>query len=474
MNITKRSDLVETLLRAVGGTTNISYVQHCATRLRFSLKDRGAVNREAIDGSEGVLGSQWSNGELQVIIGPSVGDVYRALCSSAGLERQDPVNETLVGDVPSRQKTRLKVGDIITFITSCVVPVLPIIFGASFVKIIVLLMDMLNVGVGSGTYQVLTMAGDAGFYFLPIFIGANTAKVCGASQALGMLMGAILVHPTLISASAGGTTLDVYGIPVTLVNYSSSFLPALIGVWIMSYVQKFVGKHSPSSLRTILEPLLTILVMLPVLLCIVGPLGSILGQYLGDAVIWLYGTLGFVGVALMAALCPLIVSSGMHLALLAYAITQFTAQGHESLVFVTGIIATFALGAAALGVFIKSKSASIKATSLGAFVAAVAGGVSEPSLFGVALAFKTPLYATMIGGALGGAVAGIGHASAYSITSSSIWNLVAFLPGGVENFLWELAGVVIAFIATLALTLVLYKDAEDANSTTSVEPREER
>lgn len=359
--------------------------------------------------------------------------------------------------IESTQK-KWSVNAVIEYISGSVAPILPILIGTSFVKIVVLLMDTFRWGINSGTYQVLTFVGDTGFYYLPVFVGGFAAKKLNTSIPLGLLMGAILIHPSLIDAVNKSAPLSVYGIPLTLVNYSSSFFPILMSVYVMSKIEKIIRNFSPESLKAILVPFLTIMIMLPISLCILGPIGTVMGTYLGNVLIWIYEKLGFVGVAILGALSPLIVASGMHMTLVVYAITLFGEYGYEPLVFVTGIIVALCQGAACLGVSIKSKDKNIKQNAFASFLTASIAGITEPALFGITLRYKKPLYAAMIGGAIGGAIAGIGSVKTYGLISSSVWNIVAFLPGGTSNFIWMIAACIAGFIVSFVCTLYLYKE----------------
>lgn len=446
-------EMTEKIMEFLGGKDNVSFVAHCVTRLRFNVKDIDLVEKEKIDRIDGVSGSQWFGKQYQVIVGGKVDEIYETLCNKFGFEQQKKIDENL-----DEKKGKFSFNSVIEYIAGSVSPILPVLIGCSFVKIVVLLMDSFNAGVGGGTYQVLTFVGDAGFYFLPVYVGATAARKLGLNMGIGMLLGAILIHPSLLEAVNSGNVLNVYGIPMTMVNYSSSLLPILLSVYIAYWINKYIIRYSPESLAAVLVPFLTIMIMLPIELCAVGPLGTVLGTYLGNAIVWIYETMGFVGVALMAAFAPLIVASGMHMTLVVYAIGLFMQYGYEPLVFVTGIIAAFCQGAACLGVFTKTKNKNIKSTAMASFVSAAVGGITEPALYGITLKYKKPLYAAMIGSAIGGAIAGIAKCKAYGLVSSSIWNVMAFLPGGTANFVWMIAACVVGFAITFVLTTILYKE----------------
>ncbi len=445
-------DISQQIVECIGGKDNVTFFTHCVTRLRFNVKDIDLINEEKVKKIKGVSGCIWFGEQFQIVVGSKVDDIYSKICQMYGFQEEKKLIEVT--------KKKWSINAVIEYISGSVAPILPILIGTSFVKIVVLLMDTFEWGVNSGTYQVLTFVGDTGFYYLPVFVGGFAAKKLNTSVPLGLLLGAILIHPSLIDAVNNSTSLNVYGIPLTLVNYSSSFFPILMSVYVMSKIENIIRRFSPESLKAILVPFLTIMIMLPILLCILGPIGTIMGTYLGNALIWIYEKLGFVGVAILGALSPLIVASGMHMTLVVYAITLFGEYGYEPLVFVTGIIVSLCQGAACLGVSIKSKDKEIKQNAFASFLTASIAGITEPALFGITLRYKKPLYAAMIGGAIGGAVAGIGAVKAYGLISSSVWNIVAFLPGGISNFVWMLIACIVGFVVSFVCTLYLYKDQQ--------------
>ena len=236
--------------------------------------------------------------------------------------------------------------------------------------------------------------------------------------------------------------------------------PALLSVAVMAPIEKFIAKHSPDSIRSITEPFLTMLIMIPLALCLLGPIGAFLGQFISEAIIWLYETVGFVGVAVFAGLCPLLVMTGMHASLMPYLMNSFALLGWEPIVLTGMIISNINQGVACLAVAIRSKDANLKATAAGGAVTAMVGGVTEPAMYGVNLKLKTPLYGAMIGSTIGGAVAGIGKAVAYSITGSAglLGGIPVYLQGGMSNVIWMVAGITAGIVATFAATVVLYKE----------------
>ena len=452
----KYQEMADQIGALIGGKENVTFFTHCITRLRFTFKDDSKVDLEAIKKLPGAVGAQWSNGQLHIIIGQSVGDAYDLICQKYGLGAEAAVDENL----DAVQKKKFSVATVLDYLSGSIAPLIPLLMAGGFVKIMVLLGEQFGLlSAGMPTHTVLSFAGDAAFYFLPIFIGATAANKLGASQALGMMLGAVLIHPNFITALAEGP-LSIFALPIYNTSYTSSVLPILLCVAVMAPVQKFFAKHSPDVIRSITEPFLTMLVMLPLSLCLLAPVGAFLGNYISAGIIWLYEHLGFVGVAVFGAFCPLLVMTGMHASMMPYLLTALGTVGWEGIVLTGMIISNIDQGASCLAVALKTKDATRRSTALGCAITAIVGGVTEPAMYGINLPLKTPLYGGMIGTAFGAAVAGIMGAHAYAITGSAglLGGLPIYLGGGMSNVIAMVAGIVVGMIATFIATYILYKE----------------
>lgn len=239
-------------------------------------------------------------------------------------------------------------------------------------------------------------------------------------------------------------------------------LPSILIVWILSYVNKFFEERIPNVLKTVLVPTLTLLIMVPVAICILGPLGSILGTYMAAFLMWIYNTLGFVGMALMGALRPLLIFTGMHTALIPFGIQTLTASGYEPFFFVTGMGYVFGSAASCLAVGLKSKNVATKSSAMTCAATAFVGGVTEPSLYGVLMKFKRPLIAVMIGNAAASGYFGITHTYAYQMPGSTgIFGFPALIGTTGANLINGLIGLLIAMAVSFVLTWILgFEDDE--------------
>ncbi|OMF85120.1 PTS transporter subunit EIIC [Paenibacillus sp. FSL R7-0337] len=446
------------VLKAVGGKDNITTVTHCMTRLRFNLKDESIPNAEDIKKIPGVLGTVNAGGQFQIVIGQTVDQVYKSLTSKGGMANVIEADEDSVKQ--KKQITLKSIGSaVLDAIAGCLTPLIPLLLAVSMFKLLVAVLgqNMLNVlNESSDLYTLLTLVGDAGFYFFPVVVGYTAAKKFGATPVLAMFLGGIMIHPTIIDIATKGTAFSVLGIPSKIQNYSSTILPVIMSVWVMSYIEKFIKKHLPNTLKSILAPSLTIFIMLPIALTVLGPVGSFLGSYISNGLLGLSGVTGFLGVAIIAALYEFLVISGMHLVLITTLILAFSTNGHEALVMPAAIAASLAVAGMCLGAGLRIKEREQRNLSVGFFVAAIIGGVTEPGLYGVGMRYKRPFIGMIIGGFAGGLYAGLTGVTAYTfIPVASFLSVFGFVGGPMSNLVNGIISAVIAFIVSTIATYFL-------------------
>lgn len=448
--------LIENIESLIGSKENITYFVHCMTRLRFNLKDQSTVDLEAIKNTEGVIGAQWSNNQLQIVVGPAVTRVYEQICKNLGIQQEDSVDENM-GDA---KKTKFGIGSILEGIAGCLTPLISLLVGAGLIKVVIIVGDLTGLLTATmPTYQVLSFVADSGFYFLPIFIGATAAKKFGANMGLGMLLGAMLLHPTFVASVTEGTNMSVFGIPVYGASYSSTIFPAILAVYALSHVERFFSKYSPDALKTILVPFFSILIMMPLTLCLIAPAGSFIGVYFSQAIIWLYETTGFLGVAVLGALYPLAVITGMHGAFIPYMFQSLASVGYEPIVCTAMVISNINQGIATMVVGIKSTKKEEKSMAFSCALTAVVGGVTEPAMYGFNLKHKTPFYGVMIGSFIGALVAGILHVYCYAFAGSSgIFGITGFVGPDVSNIINMGIAMAVGAVATFIASFILYKN----------------
>lgn len=457
--------IAETVLSAVGGAGNVTSVTHCMTRLRFNLKDESIPRDEEVKKLSGVLGVARSGGQYQVIIGQNVPKVYQEVLSMGSFQSAAPVNENL--DKSKEKLTPKKLGmNILNYLAGSLTPLIPILIGAAMFKTLLSILgpDMLKLfRAESGLYKLFDFVYDAGFYFLPIFIGYTAASKIGASPILGMFMGGILLAPDFLAMATAeeAVSFTVLGIPCMLNDYSQSVLPIVLSVWAMSYVEKLFKKIIPDALSTIFVPFLTILVMLPISLCALAPLGAFAGQYVSAALISFGNVGGFVAVAVIAAVWEFLVMSGMHVVMIVTVLNIYITTGYETVIWPAALCATAATFGIALGAFLRIKDKEEKSLSLGYFISGIIGGVTEPALYGIGLKYKRPLLGLMIGGALGGAYVGITHSYMYALGATNFLMVLSFSGAGTANFVNGVIGCIISLAGAAAATYFIGFDPKD-------------
>jgi len=451
--------LASEVLEAVGGSANVSNLAHCMTRLRFTLKDEAKADDEKVKGIDGVLGLAKSGGQYQVVIGPKVPEVYDAIVAQ-GVAAGGSVDENLDADLTEKQPlTPKRVGEnILNFLSNSVVPLIPMLITGALFKTVAAVFGSTMLGVlpdDSPFIFVCNQVYNAAFYFLPIVAGFTSAKYMKANPVLGALMGAILIEPKFLALSSATDTAfaySVYGIPAPTLNYANSLIPVLLSVWVMSYVQRFFDRKLPEQVRTVFAPFFTFVVMLPVALCALAPLGNYLGVGLAAFLEWLGTTpLGFLAVTIIAATWPILVMTGMHVGLAAIALAQFAQTGQDTMVLMAANIQNFVATGVALAVWLRLKDKDQKNLAFGYFITQFVGGVGESLLYGVFLRYKRPWIGSIAGGAAAGLYGALTHVVLYAPTTG-IFATLGFAGGSTANFvngiIGTVLGVVVAFVVT--------------------------
>jgi PTS system beta-glucosides-specific IIC component len=314
----------------------------------------------------------------------------------------------------------------------------------------------------SDLYTLFTFVGDAGMYFLPFFLAVGAAKKLNSNWGIAMYLAAIMLHPTFIDMATNGTSFTVYGIPCSVQNYSSTVMPILLAVWIMSYIEHFIKKHCPDALQIIAVPFLTALIMTPITLCVLGPIGSFASNYICGGIIKLYDIAGPLATMVIGALFLPIVFTGMHGVLYVYLFTTFPTLGYDSF-FLPGVVASsWAIAGTVLATLVKFKKKSNRSFTISGFITWLVGGVGEPLMYGLLLRYRQLLYSCIISGGIAGLVAGLLHLTAYVLApNNGIYGLFAFLGGPTSNYVALIITLAVAIGTSFAITMFMKID-EDA------------
>lgn len=456
--------LAKQVLELVGGRDNVASAMHCYTRLRINCKDTSIVDLDAIKQLD-VLGAQFTGEQLQVIIGNEVKEVYEAFIEQSGLQKEAMIDEKL-DDVPAKKKWTIKgmLTGIVDAIVACVIPLIPILIGSGVLQAIVLIIQQFGwLPADSPTLVTINFVANAAFYFLPVFVGFFAAKKFGANVALGAMLGAALIHPTFVSMVTAGDAGSVFGLPIYSASYSSTIVPIILAVWVMSYVEKFISRYSPKAIRTILEPSLTLIIMIPLTFCLLAPLGAMLSDGFASLLTWFYGIFGPLAVAAFAAIVPWVVMVGIHIGTTAISVAKIAQTGIDAFMMPGFFISNFAQGAACLAVGIKAKTTELRSFAYSCAFSNVVPGISEPGMYGITLRYKTPMAGAMIGAAAGGLYFGLTGTGALQFLPPNIFAFVGYMGEGAfaGNLMNAIIGVVIAMVVAFIATMFLYKPEKE-------------
>lgn len=441
--------LAKKILKFVGGTSNISSVTHCVTRLRISVNNKNIIEDKEIAKLTGVLGTQHVGNQFQVVLGGKVQDVYKEFLTLVDLRNQNSE------DSDDESKTSL-INRFLDTLSGIFVPILPAIIGAGLLKAILLTLMFSNlVETDSDTYQLLNVFSDTGYYFLPILIANSAALRFKCNNYIAMMLAGIMLHPSMVSLMADKNVLSFFGIPIQSVSYGSSVIPIVFGVLFMSYVEKLLRKYIPKIIQTILVPLLTILITAPIVLATIGPVTKYIGDAIGSGFMSFYlSPFSIIAGALFGALFPYLVLTGMHNGFTPVMLQTLSKYGVDYLMGLN-VSSNAAQAGATFSVFLKTKNKKFKTLAGTAALNAILG-ITEPALFGVTSRLKKPLIAVSIGGAVGGAIAGFFKVEALGLATGPIIGIPLFVG---PTFIWFIvSSTVSCIVAFLAANIIGFED----------------
>lgn len=445
--------LAQDILSRVGGKENIVSLVHCATRLRFKLKENKKADAEGLKMNPGVIMVVESGGQFQVVIGNHVHDVWQAVRSEAGLtDDSEPVAET-------GEKTSV-LGQIIDVVSGIFTPFIGVLAASGILK------GMLALAVVCGwlapqqaTYQIWFAASDALFFFFPLFLGYTAGKKFGGNPFITMVIGGALTHPLMIQAfeasqvSGAGAT-HFLGIPVTFINYSSSVIPIILASWASCWLERSSNAVLPPAMKNFFTPAICLAVVVPLTFLAIGPVATWLSQLLAHGYQIIYAVAPWLAGAAMGALWQVCVIFGLHWGLVPLMINNLAVLGQDSMLPML-LPAVMGQVGAALGIFLRSRDARQKVLA-GSAISAGIFGVTEPAIYGLNLPLRRPFIFGCVAGAIGGAIVGFSNSHVYSFGFANIFTLAQMIPPqGIDATLWGGAiGIVAALVISCVLTFV--------------------
>lgn len=438
--------LASEIIEGVGGRDNINSVLHCATRLRFKLKDSAKADAATLKNNPGVIMVVESGGQFQVVIGNHVSDVYRDVVAAAGMENSENA------DSPQETPSDSLFSRFIDIIAGIFTPFIGVMAASGILKGLLALCQALGwLNESHGTYQILYAASDALFYFFPVILGYTAGKKFGGNPFTTMVIGGTLVHPLMITAfnamqSADYQPMTFLGIPITFLNYSSSVIPIIFASWVSSRLEKKLSALLHANVRNFLTPLLCICITVPLTFLVIGPCATWLSELLASGYQWLYNLNSVVAGAVMGAIWQICVIFGLHWGLVPLMLNNLSVLGHDTLLPLL-TPAVLAQAGATLGVLLRTRDAKLKGIAGSAFSASIFG-ITEPAVYGVTLPLRRPFIFGCMGGAIGAGIMGYFHTTIYSFGLPSIFTFTLIIPPeGFNSSVWAaIVGTVVAFL----------------------------
>ncbi|MEG0094221.1 beta-glucoside-specific PTS transporter subunit IIABC [Anaerorhabdus sp.] len=459
----KYEKTVKEILKNIGGEVNIESATHCMTRLRFVLKDESKANVEETKKIDGVVGCVNKGGQFQVVIGTHVNEVFDELMSITHITTQ--------GESKTKANKNI-ISAIFDTMASIVMPMIGPLAGAGMIKAILSILVQFNfIENTTQTYQLFYMVADCVFYYMPFFIAFSSGKKFKCNPYLSLIFAAMLVHPTYMDFKTLGEPLSILGLPVTLATYTSSIVPIILIVYFQSILEKFITKFTPKAIKTFFVPMVVILITVPVGFVVLGPLGSIFGEYLAKVFTFLESNVGWFVPMLIGGLCPLLVMTGMHYAIGSAQSIQRATMGYATILAPGMVCSNMAQAAATFGVALKTKNTELKSLASTVGITALCG-ITEPTLYGIGMKLKKPLYSAMLAGAIGGLYAGITGVKQWAYGTSTIFALPVYI-GSDNSFVNICIAVAISMILAFIFSFISHKDeSSDMVTIKESEPKE--
>lgn len=442
-----RKELAQHIISCVGGEDNITSYTHCATRLRFVLKDKSLVDEAKLRENKGVLGAVDRGGQYQIVIGADVERVFNelpALLPNVKVEGAE--------DAPAAEEEEKKsVFDRITaYLTASIVPAIPVIVAAGMINaIIAICVQFFGLAAEDPTVTTIRAATQIAFTYLPVWIAFSAAQTLKTDAYVAAFM--TVVSILVFSPTESAVTL--FGISVPMVNYGSNIVVPLLAVPLLSVVDHFLLDHLHKNLMTVVKPLVDVLVVMPFILFVFGPLGALVGTALVNLCTFLMN-FGPLSMAVLAALHPITVIFGMHSLFTPILVNELATSG-MTFVLCRALAANFAMAGAAVAVGLKAKNATLKSTGITTGVTALLAA-TEPALYGVLLPLRRPLVAACAAAGVGGAVIGLLGVHAYSMGSFNLFTLTYTIGGdGMTNFFLACGCAALSFVLGLVFTYLI-------------------
>lgn len=457
------------IIREVGGEKNIVNATRCATRLRLVLSSTPETAKERISQLPGVITVVENNGQFQIVIGTHVGEVYDAVAAELKLDAGAGAAEEPKQNILNR---------VIATMSAVFAPFVYILAAAGLLQGALILITMAAPDfAATGTYEVLSFMSWTPFTFLPIFIAITASKHFKCNTYIAILCCCALVNPSwaeMAARIADGETIRFLGLGLSETTYTSTVIPPLLLVLVLSYLERFLQKHLPEEARPLLTPLVCFLIMVPATILLIGPASEIAARGIASGYNFLVNVAPALAGAIIGGFWQVFVIFGVHWGITPVVLANFDMNGFDTFqAFQT--IAVVAQVAAAFGVFIKSRNREFKGVALSAGITGIFG-ITEPTIYGVSLRLKKPFICGCIGGAVGAVVMSFFHSAYYAYAGlPGLLTIVnAISPDAPLSFFGEVLGCGIAVVITIVLIQIVGFEDPKSEKAAESEPSSEK
>ncbi|MFD1385280.1 PTS transporter subunit EIIC [Oceanobacillus oncorhynchi subsp. oncorhynchi] len=454
----KYVEMSKQVLEHVGGVDNLNYVEHCATRLRLHYNNEKLINEEALKGIENTLGVIKKAGQVQIIIGPNVNEAYNDFLEVSGWKegQNNEAGSTKEAEEPQKMSFMNYLNKFGNFMAAVFMPIVPaLIAGGIILAVKNLLINYFGLDMESGTAVIIDAIFNAAFTFLPVYLGFTMARRLKMEPILGAVLGALLVSSNI----SGQEGLSFLGIGIPAVDYSTSVLPVMLGVGLMYFVDKFFKKVIPEIVIYFLKPLLTMIIVVPITLIVLGPIGTLLSDYVGSGITTLMSTIGGLAMPVFAVAYPYMVMFGLDKAIMPIGFNSVATIGYDPAIMVMGFISNLCIGGSALAAATSIKNDKAKKGMIVSSGVTALCGVTEPAFYGALITRPKILIGTAIGAASAGLVAGIFGLKSYIMGGTpGLFTAMFFIDnqGGLGNlFLAAIVGIVGVVVSYISCRIII-------------------
>lgn len=443
------------VLRLVGGEKNVAQLEHCSTRLRFTLADPAKADVAALKKTPGVMGVIASGPQCQVVIGNDVIEVYDELTKLGSFHASTGAPASAGKKSISATALDLMVG--------IFQPLVPAIAGGGILKAFLSLFALVGWIDSAGVlYRTLIAVADAPLYYLPLMVAVTMAIKINCNKLVALAtVGALLLPATSTLISEGNS---LFGIPIQNVTYAYQVFPAILAVAFLYFLEKYITKITPKPIRVFFVPMVCFIITFPITLLLLGPLGLTIGKGITTVMLAIYSKVGWLAVGLVAAILPLLISVGAHKAFIPYVVTSLGDLGYEILYNGASLAHNISEGGASLAVALKTKNSELRSTAISSGVSAIFG-ITEPAIYSITLQKRRVLFGVMIGSFISGSFIGLMAVKAFVAMGPGLAGMAMFVdPENAMNIVWAFVGFGLALVGSFLATLILYKDEETAET----------